>query len=168
MNDNLNEKNREINKRHWHIYNWTILGWLETGIKTIAILVGIYSFYLSWNSQIWILPEGTNLIQWSILGILSLGIFFAIFNRWENKEIISMIFVIFNNFGHWGILVSLFKNIGWSLLPYFAFFMLLGDLTKILFLKQTSYTEKSISPNLFIYATLVFVIGYGLIILLSL
>ena len=79
-----------------------------------------------------------------------------------------MIFVLFNNSGHWGMFLSLLKNSGWSLLPYFAFFMLLGDLTKIFFLKQTNYTERNLSPNLFIYGTLIFVIGYGLIILLSL
>lgn len=45
--------------------------------------------------------------------------------------------------------------------------MMLGDLVKILFLKQIGYTERNILPGIFIYATLVFVIGYGLIDLLS-
>ncbi len=151
----------------WYIHNWTFLGWVETGIKSIAIVIGIWAFYLSRDSQVWILPLGNRLFQLIILGILSLGIFFAIFNRWQNKEIVSMIFVLFNNFGHWGMFVALIRNTGWFLLPYFALLMMLGDLTKILFLKQMRYTERNLSPNLFVYATLIFVIGYGLIDLLS-
>ncbi len=161
------KKNSEIIIRHWHIRNWTILGWLETGIKFIAIMIGVYSFYVSWNSSIWILPKGTSLIQWTILGILSMGIFLAIFNRWQNKEIISMVFVIFNNFGHWGMFVALMRNTGWFVLPYFALLMMLGDLIKILFLIKKHYTERNISPRIFVYATFVFVVGYGLIDLLS-
>jgi hypothetical protein len=59
------------------------------------------------------------------------------------------------------------REVGWYYLPFFALLMMLGDLVKILFLKQTGYTEKNISPILFIYATLVFVVGYGLIDLFS-
>jgi len=163
----LNPKERKKESNGWYIHNWTFLGWVETGVKSIAIIIGIWAFYLSRDSQVWIIPSGNRLIQLIILGILSLGIFFAIFNRWQNKEIISMIFVFFNNTGHWGIFIALIRNTGWFLLPYFALLMMLGDLTKILFLKQTNYTERNISPSLFVYATLVFVIGYGLIDLLS-
>jgi len=163
----LNKKNRKRELKSWHIYNWTFLGWAETGVKSIAITLGMWAFYLSRNSQAWILPSGNRLIQWIILGILSLGIFFAIFNRWQNKEIVSMIFVFFNNFGHWGMFLALIRNTGWFLLPYFALLMMLGDLAKILFLKQMRYTERNLSPNLFVYVTLIFVIGYGLIDLLS-
>jgi len=151
----------------WHIHNWTFLGWIETIIKSIAIIIGILAFYLSLDSQEWIIPSDIRLIQLVILGLLSLGIFFAIFNRWQNKEIISIIFVFFNNFGHWGMFLALLRGAGWFYLPFFALLMMLGDLVKILFLKQTGYTERNISPILFIYATLVFVVGYGLIDLLS-
>ena len=163
----MNKKNRKRELKRWHIYNWTFLGWTETGVKSIAIMIGMWAYYLSRNSQVWFLPSGNRLIQWTILGILSLGIFFAIFNRWKNKEIASMIFVLFNNLGHWGMFLALIRNTGWFLLPYFALLMMLGDLIKILFLKQMRYTERYLSTNLFVYATLIFVIGYGLIDLLS-
>jgi len=151
----------------WHIHNWTFLGWVETIIKTIAIIIGILAFCLSFGSEEWFFPSGIRLVQLIILGILSLGIFFAIFNRWQNKEIISMFFVIFNNIGHWGMFLSLLRGTGWFYLQYFALLMMLGDLVKILFLKQTGYTERNILPRLFICATLVFVIGYGVIDLFS-
>ena len=159
-----NQRNR-ING--WYIHNWSFLGWMETGIKSIPIIIGIIAFYFSWNSQEWIIPSGARLVQLIILGILSSGIFLAIFNRWQNKEIISMIFVVFNNIGHWGMFLSLIRNTGWAYLPFFALLMMLGDLVKILFLKKNNYTERNISPDIFVYATLFFVIGYGLIDLLS-
>ncbi|MDD2353359.1 MAG: hypothetical protein PHX56_07390 [Atribacterota bacterium] len=160
-------KDKKKSSTDWYIHNWTFLGWVETIIKTIAIIIGILSFYLSFDSQDWVIPSGVQLVQLLVLGLLSLGIFFAIFNRWKNKEIISMFFVILNNIGHWGMFLSLLRDTGWFYLPYFALLMMLGDLVKILFLKQTGYTERNILPSLFIYATLVFVIGYGLIDLFS-
>jgi len=45
--------------------------------------------------------------------------------------------------------------------------MMLGDSIKVIFLKQQHYTEKNIPPNIFIKVTLMFVLGYGLIGLLS-
>ncbi len=163
----MKEKDKKRGTTSWYIHNWTFLGLAETVLKSMAIMIGIWAFYLSQDSQVLIFPSGNRLIQLIILGILSLGIFFAIFNRWQNKEILSMIFVFFNNAGHWGMLLALMRNTGWFLLTYFALLMMLGDLTKILFLKQTEYTERNISPSLFVYATLFFVVGYGLIDLLS-
>lgn len=151
----------------WYIKDWTLWGWLETGLKSVAIIIGILAFDLSWDSQEWTIPSGIRLIQLIILGILSLGIFLAIFNRWQNKEIISMIFVLFNNMGHWGMFLALIRNTAWFFLPFFALLMMLGDLVKILFLIKFRYTERNISPHIFVYATLFFVFGYGLLDLLS-
>ena len=162
------EKADEKNKiPGWHFYQWSFLGWLETGIKAIALLIGMWAFWLSHVSQIWIIPSGIQLIQLIVLGVLSLGIFFAIFNRWQNKEITSMIFVLFNNLGHWGIFLALLRNTGWPILPFFAFLLMLGDLVKIGFLRKQHYTEKNIATSIFVMLTLLFVIGYGLIGLLS-
>ena len=147
----------------WHFYNWTFLGWLETGLKTIAIIFGIRAFQLSYVSQIWMIPSGIHLVQWGSLGVLSLGIFAAIYNRWQNKEIISMIFVLFNNLGHWGMFLALTRNTGWAILPIYASLMMTGDIIKVVFLRQHHYTENNISPNIFIKLTLIFAIGYGLI-----
>jgi hypothetical protein len=163
----LKSKNKKKEFTDWYIHDWTFLGWIETIIKTIAIIIGILAFYLSLDSQEWVIPSGIRLVQLIILGVLSLGIFFAIFNRWQNKEIISMIFVFFNNIGHWGMFLALLRGTGWFYLTFFALLMMLGDLVKILFLKQTGYTERNISPIFFIYGTLVFVVGYGLIDLFS-
>ena len=151
----------------WTFYQWTNLGWIETGIKAIALFIGLWTFWQSRTSHIWMIPSGIRLIQWIVLWILSLGIFLAIFNRWHNKEITSMIFILFNNLGHWGMFLALLRNTGWSILPIFAFLMMSGDSVKVLFLRKQHYTEKNISTQIFIIFTLIFVIGYGLIGLLS-
>jgi hypothetical protein len=162
------KKKRENNKpSSWYFYNWTFLGWLETGIKAVALIIGMWVFYLSRVSQIWMIPSRLQLVQWIVLGVLSLGIFAAIYNRWQNKEIVSMIFVLFNNLGHWGMFLALTRNTGWEILPIFAFLMMLGDSIKVIFLKQQHYTEKNISPNIFIKLTLIFVLSYSFIGLLS-
>ena len=159
---------REKNKfSSWHFYNWTFLGWLETGVKVVALIIGIQTFYLSCVLQIWMIPSGIQLIQWIFLGILSLGILAAIYNRLQNKEIISMIFVLFNNLGHWGMFLALTRNAGWAILPIFSFLMMMGDLIKVIFLKQQHYTEKNIPSNIFIKLTIIFAVGYGIIGLLS-
>ena len=113
------------------------------------------------------IPSGIQLIQWIVLGVLSMGIFVAIFNRWQNKEIVSMLFIPFNNLGHWGMFLALTRNTGWAILPIYSFLMMLGDLIKIIFLRQQHYTEKNIPPNIFIKLTLIFVLGYGIIGLLN-
>jgi hypothetical protein len=162
------KKKRENNRpSSWYFYNWTFLGWLETGIKAVALIIGMWAFYLSHVSQIWMIPSRLQLVQWIVLGLLSLGIFIAIYNRWQNKEIVSMIFVLFSNLGHWGMFLALTRNTGWAILPLFALLMMLGDSIKVIFLKQQHYTEKNIHPNIFIKVTLMFVLGYGLIGLLS-
>ena len=162
------KKKRENNKHSsWYFYNWTFLGWLETGIKAVALIIGMWAFCLSRVSQIWMIPSGIQLIQWIVLSVLSLGIFVAIYNRWQNKEIVSMIFILFNNLGHWGMFLALTRNTGWAILPIFSFLMMLGDLIKIIFLRQQHYTEKNIPPNIFIKLTLIFVLGYGIIGLLN-
>jgi hypothetical protein len=162
------KKKRENNKHSsWYFYNWTFLGWLETGIKAVALIIGMWAFCLSRVSQIWMIPSRLQLVQWIVLGVLSLGIFVAIYNRWQNKEIVSMLFILFNNLGHWGMFLALTRNTGWAILPIFSFLMMLGDLIKIIFLRQQHYTEKNITPNIFIRLTLIFVLGYGIIGLLN-
>ena len=150
----------------WTFYNWTFWGWLETGLKSVALLLGLWVMGANGFSGPWVLPAGLRLWQWSILGILSLGLFMAIINRWQNKEVFSMIFVIFNNIGHWGMFLALWQGVGWTILPYFTLFMLLGDVTKIYFLRRYHYSERNVSPRIFIILTLVFVAGYAFILLL--
>jgi len=79
-----------------------------------------------------------------------------------------MVFVIFNNWGHWGLIYGLFKGVNIKFLYSFVLLMLAGDLVKMIFLRRYNYSEGEISPNKFIYLTSVYIIGYALIVLLGL
>ncbi len=157
-----------MDKQGWHLKNWHFLGWLETVIKTAAIIIGIYVFFLGVKEPNFLPIDNVPFIQLIILIILSLGLVAAIYNRYQNKDIVSMVFVLFNNWGHWGLIYGIFKGVEARFLYSFAMIMLAGDLIKIIFLRKYNYSEGELAPKKFIYLTSVYIIGYILIILLGL
>jgi hypothetical protein len=75
------------------------------------------------------LPRGVRLAQFVIQAILSLGLVAAIFDRLIERELVAMVFVAFNNLGHWGVVAALASEPGpGSLLIAFCTLMLIGDL----------------------------------------
>jgi hypothetical protein len=171
--------------KQWHIGNWTGLGWIETGIKLVAHIVAFIAL-------IWAIA-GTDFRFWGgvydlrviILAVMALGLTFAIADRYIEKEIIAMIFVVSNGIAHWGMVYALWRQpcscgllslinyqpqflLPWQLLPIFAALMLLGDLVKIAFLVRTKFTVRGYNPRLLVYLTGAFVVGYALLLLLSL
>ena len=80
-----------------------------------------------------------------------------------------MMFVVFNNLGHWGMVISLTGET-WPrgmLLP-FAGLMLLGDLVKLLFIRVHGFTVRAYSASLLLGLTSIYIIGYLLLILIEL
>lgn len=153
-----------MENKNWHVQNWHLLGWIETVVKTGAIIIGIYAFLQAIKSDIFLSWSELPKIQLIILILLSLGILLAIYDRYQKKDIVSMIFVLFNNWGHWGLVYAIFKGVNLIYLFYFALFMLIGDLVKIVFLKKYNYSERDLAPKKFIYLTSIYIIGYLLII----
>jgi hypothetical protein len=171
--------------KQWHIGNWTGLGWLETGIKLVAHIVAFIA--LIWAIQhpaiafrFW---GGIYDLQVMILGVMALGLTFAIADRYMEKETLAMIFVISNVIAHWGMVYALTfppssgsslylvnyqpqDLLGWQLLPIFAALTLLGDLVKIVFLLRTKFTVRGYSPRMLVYLTGFSVIGYAILLLI--
>ncbi|MEO8612118.1 MAG: hypothetical protein ABI690_29745 [Chloroflexota bacterium] len=169
--------NGTASSKHWHVGNWTGLGWLETGIKLVAHLVAFIA--LAWSFRPWDLgigygtelsmPGGPYLIQVILLAILALGLTAAIADRYLEKETIAMIFVLINVVAHWAMVLSLlvvphdsllvatawrpWDLLPWRLLPIFIGLMLLGDLIKIVFLVRTKFTVRGYNPRLLVYLT---------------
>ena len=149
----------------WHIAKWPPLAWLETIIKLVALIIGISVGVTALAVGEFALPTGTRLAQFIILIILSLGLIMAIFDRIADREIIAMIFVVLNNLGHWGMVLGLAAGSEWLL--WFASFMLLGDLVKLLFIRVNRFTVRDFTPRI-LYALTVFHLGgYALLILLE-
>jgi|AntDeeMinimDraft_5_1070356.scaffolds.fasta_scaffold07599_2 hypothetical protein len=157
-----------MKNKNWHIENWQLLGWVETFIKSLAILIGIYAFFLGIKQPEFLDINSLPYIQLVIFLILSIGLLVGIVNRYQKKDIISMVFILFNNLGHWGLLYAIFKGVNIKFLYSFVLLMLAGDLVKLVFLKKYNYSESNISPKYFNYLTWIYVGGYFLIILLGL
>ncbi|MGA8206062.1 MAG: hypothetical protein WB812_16225, partial [Woeseiaceae bacterium] len=96
---------------------------------------------------------------------------FAIVERFMQREIIAMVFVLINVVAHWGMVYALLTEPGpGSLLPLFALFMLIGDLIKLRFFSVTDFIAHTYStvPIWLPYALVGFyIVGYTALILLS-
>ena len=155
--------------KQWYVANWSALGWLETGIKLVAFAAAILALIQALSSGTFNAPSGTRLVQGIILAFLALGLFGAIFERYMQREIIAMIFVLVNNVVHWGMVYALLTLPGpASLLLIFATLMLLGDLVKIYWLRVSGFTQDGRPQSIFYILTGGYIVGYAIILLLAL
>jgi len=161
--------NNQTLKKSWHVAHWPPLAWLETIIKAIALAIAITAMLGALSAGDFAWPGGLRLAQLIVQTILALGLVAAIFDRIVEREIVAMIFVIFNNLGHWGMVVALASVSGpGSALALFALLMLLGDLVKLAFLKAHDFTVRD-TPRAVLYGlTLFYMAGYALLLLLEL
>ena len=153
----------------WHVAHWPPLAWLETGIKLVALGIGVGTAVAALSTPNFALPNGLRLVQFVILVVLSLGLIAAIFDRIADREIIAMGFVVLNNLGHWGMVLVLASADDVSRAIWlFAGLMLLGDLVKIWFIKAENFTVRDFPQRTLYILTGVYIVGYALILLLGL
>lgn len=162
--------NESAERKQWHVTDWPPLAWLETTIKVIGLLIAIGALLFALaEGRSYAFPDDIRRAQWGILAFLSLGIFGAIFDRIIEREVVSMGFVIVNNLGHWGMVIAmLFAPYPDGELMAFAGLMFFGDLIKLWFLYVSGFTVRNTPRALMYGSTLVFVIGYLLIVLFGL
>lgn len=153
----------------WYLATMGRLEWLETILKVGAIFFGITAFLTSAPYEITFRLSMMRLAQITILSIMSLGLIGAIFERWNQREIGAMIFVVLNNLGHWGLLIAILGGISNSLFVIaFSALMLSGDLTKFVFFATTAYTIRNAPKTLVLTVVMLFALGYALILGLEL
>lgn len=152
----------------WHFADWPTLAWLETVIKLFALLLAILTTYRGIQRWTFEFPSGLVLVEWIIMLVLSLGLALAIIDRFKNREILAMGFILLNNLGHWGMTYTLMTDPGpGPILSVFAALMLLGDLVKLLFLRLHPFRVRELSKTVMYGLTGVFIAGYALILLLE-
>ncbi|MGD2206275.1 MAG: hypothetical protein PVH17_05805 [Anaerolineae bacterium] len=164
----MNEEATQPATKSWHLASWPPLAWLETVIKLAALVLGIVALLQALSIGTLVLPGGLRLAQLIILAFLSLGLVAAIFDRLAEREIVAMVFVLLNNLGHWGMVITLATEpgAGW-MLPSFVALMLLGDLVKLIFLRVHTFSVRD-TPEAVLYGlTSVYVVGYLVILLLE-
>lgn len=147
--------------KKWYFGNWQVLGWVESGLKIFAFMFAYLLVYNALSFGNLAIPHGKTLIVWIIQLILSLGLLAAIFDRYKIKEIFAMIFVIFNNLAHWGIVIAIANpaNLSIDLILFYGL-MLLGDFVKLIFLKTSGFKIEGV-PQIALYGlTGIFIAGY--------
>jgi len=165
----MNGEPIQSTRRGWYVGQWPPLAWLETVIKASALVIGIFALGGALSGGTFALPGGLRLAQLVILVFLSLGLVAAIFDRLMERELVAMIFVIFNNLGHWGLVVALASEPGpASLLVAFSALMLLGDLVKFIFLKAHDFKVRDTPRAVLFGLTSAYVVGYAVILILEL
>jgi hypothetical protein len=143
------------------VARWPALARLETGVKLLALGMGLLALGQALETGVFGLPAGLRLVQFVILVVLSLGLVAAIFDRLAEREIVAMVFVLLNNLGHWGMVVALASEPGpGGLLVGFGLLMLAGDLIKLVFLKVHRFSVRDTPPVVLYGLTLFYVVGY--------
>lgn len=126
----------------WHVANWGTWGWIETGLKLVGIVAGLVAFLTTSSASELTLGGHPELGAVILLALLSLFTAVPLFIRFTQREIISMIFAIFNFLGHTALLIGLLRQPSLQTLPLvFAIFFILGELAKQRFLVVSGYSE---------------------------
>lgn len=149
----------------WHVARWGALGWIETGIKSAAFLCAYVALASSITTG-WSTPNGIRTVELVLVGIATLGLVAAIGDRVLEREIVSMVFVCFNNLAHLTLLASLVTASGpGRLLTAFALLMTCGELVKIRFLRSTGFTVRNTPASIVIGLTTAYAMVYVLAVL---
>jgi hypothetical protein len=152
----------------WHVAHWPPLAWLETIVKLAALGIGIAALAAALGGLEFALPAGPRLAQFVVLSVLSVGLIAAIADRIAEREIVAMGFVIINNVGHWGMLLSLMTPAGpGGLLVPFAGLMLVGDLVKVVFIRVHEFQVRDTPRSVLYGLTLFYVAGYAALLALE-
>jgi hypothetical protein len=169
MNFSMEPTKTPSPQKRWHITNWPTLAWIETALKLAAIATALVTAGSLLPGINFMPPTGKTWIQVVILGVLSLGLLAAIYDRLLEREIIAMIFVILNNLGHWGMTLLLLQFPKPTLtLLLFSSLMLAGDLVKLAFLFTTDYTVRDLPKSILYILTGIYTSGYIALLLIEL
>lgn len=161
-------KKPEPPSKSWYIAQWPTLAWIETVIKLVGLIIGTVVGIRAITSGTFQSPTGSTWAQFILLGLLSLGLLAAIYDRILEREIIAMGFVILNNLGHWGMTLSLLSipKPSQALLA-FSLLMLTGDVVKLIFLKVYDFKVRD-TPRMVMYTlTGFYATGYLIIALIE-
>ena len=146
----------------WHVARWGTLGWIETGIKSIAFLCAYAALATSITTG-WSTPHGVRVAEVVLIGVAALGLLAAIGDRLLEREVVAMVFVVFNNLAHLALLASLLTTAGpGRLLTAFAVLMTCGELVKIRFLRSTGFTVRNTPGWIVIGLTTAYALVYAL------
>lgn len=134
---------QQTQKQTWHVASWGFWGWAETVVKLVGIFAGFLAFFGSLSADGFIVGGNPRLAAVLLVGFLALGFVTAVpYLRFQQREVISFIFVVLNGLGHLGLLIALLRQPQERTLPIiFAAAFVIGELVKQRFLAVSGYTE---------------------------
>src|SRR5689334_15662531 len=91
----------------WHVAKWGLWGWIETGLKAVGIVAGIIAFFSSSSVSTLTIGGHPHLAAVILLALLTLLTIGVVFIRFTQREVISLIYSVFNFLGHAGLLIAL-------------------------------------------------------------
>lgn len=128
--------------QQWHMTQWGVFGWIETILKLLGFGAGLVAFYISLSAPGFTLRSNPHLAAIVVLVGATLFSLVMVVLRFQQKEIISMIFAVLQALASLALLFALLRIVdvkGLALL--FGLFFSLGQIVKLQFLRKTHYTE---------------------------
>jgi MFS superfamily sulfate permease-like transporter len=152
----------------WHVADWGPLGWTETVLKTVGAGVGVAALLTALDR-----PadgaSGARLVEVVLLGVLCVALLAGIADRFAQREVVGMVFILVMNAGHLAMAVALGRDpdVGGYLIAFCAL-MLAGDLVKLAFLARSGFTVRSVPRAAVFGLTGAFALVYAALIVIEL
>ncbi len=126
----------------WHVANWGWWGWAETVAKLAAIVVGLAAAIGGGGAVA--VPDDHRIAFWALTAV-AVGYTVAIYDRFIDREIFAMGFIVAVVVAHWAMVYAMGRDV-WpgTAVRWFAALMLAGDLIKIGFFATTRTSVRSI------------------------
>jgi hypothetical protein len=155
-------------KKSWYVAPMAPLEKLETGLKVMAILVAAVMFFQTREASGGTEVAGTLAIQTRIVRVLAIALAIAILDRLQQRELVSIAFVVFNGLAHWGVYFALASGVASAAgLVVYCALMMAGDISKIVFFATTEYTVRRVPKFLLLAGVAAFVVAYGVVLVLA-
>jgi hypothetical protein len=149
----------------WHVAQWGTLGWLETGVKLIGIIVAFIALSQALPNGALTVGGNPRLGAIIVLGLLTLIWIAPVPLRFQQQEIISMVFTILNLLGHIALLLALLYLLpDRTLAIVFGVAYLIGEIVKRRWLMVSGYTESGRTAAQMAMVSNVFIVSYVLFI----
>ncbi len=143
-------------RKDWHVARWGPLGWAETTVKAAALILAVVvgaQQLLAADGLGWAVPRHHQLPFWLVVAV-AVGYLITAVDRWIDREIISMIFVVASLLGHWSLVIAL-GGATWpgSATRVFALLMIVGELIKIVYFTTSGARVRTLPRRLPIMMT---------------
>jgi hypothetical protein len=144
----------------WRVGDWGVLGWLETALKAVGVLVGVGALLAALDGPA-DGPSGIRLAQVVVLAVLSAGLLAGVADRLIEREVVGVVFAPAMAVGHIAMTIALARDDGLGgALVAFAALMLAGDLVKLAFLATSGFRVRDLPPAAVYGLTGAYVAGY--------